>query len=133
VDEHEVLLLLPESFPMQAPAAFWQTPIFHPNVRRGNGKVCLGVLEDRYRPGLDFGDLCQMLADIAAYRNYEVREGYDAEAREWALSPAGQMAIEGRGGRSVARQLFMLLEDHFTEPLPLKIKRLDGQIERSEP
>ena len=29
-----------------APEAFWQTPIFHPNIHRETGKVCLGVLEE---------------------------------------------------------------------------------------
>lgn len=126
VDRHEVLLLLPTDFPMKAPVAFWQSPIFHPNIDRGTGKVCLGVLEDRYRPGLDFAELCQTLVDIAAYLNYEIREGYDSEARAWALSPAGQMAIERRGGRSVTRLLLSLFDDQVREPLPLRIRRVDS-------
>lgn len=126
VDRHEVLLLLPIDFPMKAPVAFWQGPIFHPNVHRQTGKVCLGVLEDRYRPGLDFGELCQILVDIAAYRNYEIREGYDSEAREWAISPAGQMAIEQRGGRSVTRLFLSIFDDQTREPLPMRIKRCDS-------
>ncbi len=125
VDEHEVLLLLPADFPMLAPTAFWQTQIFHPNIHRDNGKVCLGVLEDRYRPGLDFGELCQILVDIAGYRNYEIREGYDEEARNWAISDAGQLAIESRGGRSVKRLLLTMFEDRVHRPLPLRVKRID--------
>ena len=125
VDRHEVLLLRPADCPMLAPTAFWQTQIFHPNVHRENGKVCLGVLEDRYRPGLDFGELCQILVDIAGYRNYEIREGYDEEARNWAVSPEGQQAIEERGGRSVTRLLLALLEDQVHEPFPLLVKRMD--------
>jgi ubiquitin-protein ligase len=125
VDSHEVLLLLPPDFPMKAPLAIWQTPFFHPNVHPVNGKVCLGVLEDRYRPGLDFGELCQMLVDIAGYQNYEIREGYDAQARAWAISREGQIAIESRGGRSISRLLFSLLDDHLREPLPMRIRRCD--------
>ncbi len=110
VDEHRVILRLPEDFPMKAPQAFWRTPIFHPNIARQNGLVCLGVLADGYRPAMDFGDLCQMLVDMAGYRNYEVREVYDREAREWALTPAGQSAIEARGGLSLTRWAIGLLE-----------------------
>jgi hypothetical protein len=121
VDRHEVFLALPPDFPMSAPAAYWQTPIFHPNIHRERGKVCLGVLEDQYRPGMDFGLLCQMLVDIASYNNYEIREGYDEEARDWAVSPQGQLAIEQRGGRSVLRRLVQ----EFEEPRPVRIKRVD--------
>ncbi len=126
VDQHEILLLLPTDFPMQAPTAFWQTPIFHPNVHRETGKVCLGALEDRYRPGLHFGELCQILVDIASYRNYEIREVYDGEARDWAITPEGQMAIESRGGRSITRLLMSLFDDRAREPLPLRVKRCDS-------
>lgn len=125
VTDHEVLLLLPSDFPMLAPGAFWQTPVFHPNIARKNGKVCLGVLEDRYRPGLDFAELCQMLVDIAGYRNYEVEEGYDEEARNWALSSAGQIAIEQRGGWSITRLILRQLEGQLRVPLPLRVKRLE--------
>lgn len=125
VDRHKVLLLLPTNFPMQAPTAFWQSPIFHPNVHPKNGKVCLGALEDRYRPGLHFGELCQILVDIASYRNYEIREGYDRQARDWAVSKAGQAAIERRGGTSITRLLLSMIDDRTRAPLPLRIKRCD--------
>ena len=48
------------------------------------GAVCLGVLQDSYSPGLDFGLVCQMLVDMAGYRNYELTEGYDPDAGRWA-------------------------------------------------
>jgi hypothetical protein len=125
VNEHEVLLVLPADFPVLAPVAFWQTLIFHPNVDAKTGKVCLGVLEDRYRPGLDFGELCQLLVDIAGYRNFETREGYNLEAQQWALSAAGQRAIESRGGRSEMRKALGMLEDFLVAPLPIQIRRRD--------
>ncbi|MCP4654564.1 MAG: hypothetical protein GY856_03990 [bacterium] len=130
IDEHEVLLLMPADFPMVAPAAFWQTPVYHPNVapehdkKNPPGLVCLGELADRYRPGLDFGELCQILVDIARYWNYEIGEGYDEEARNWAVSPAGQIAIEQRGGLSVSRLLLAKLEEKVHKPLPLRVKRI---------
>jgi hypothetical protein len=120
IDSHEVFLVLPPDFPMKAPMVFWQTPIFHPNVSPKNGEVCLGDLGEHYRPGLDFGELCQMLIDIAAFRNYAVSEGYNMDAQEWAMSEDGQEAIENRGGKSVTHKII----DELTAPRPLQIKRI---------
>ena len=121
IDRHEVYLALPGTFPMKAPEAYWQTPIFHPNVEPKSGFVCLGALGDRYRPGLDFGKLCQLLVDIASYQNYAVDEGYNLEAQQWAVSPEGQIAIEKRGGQCVLRKFFHEVQT----PPKLNIKRLN--------
>lgn len=120
IDFHEVFLILPPDFPMKAPMVFWQSPIFHPNVSPINGEVCLGDLGEHYRPGLDFGELCRMLIDIAAYRNYAVSEGYNKEAQEWAISEDGQEAIENRGGKSVTRKIL----NEFTSARPIQVKRI---------
>lgn len=122
IEHHEVLLRLDPDFPMVGPTAFWQHPIFHPNVAADSGVVCLGVLRESYRPGLHFGEVCQMLIDMAAFRNYVVHEGFNAEAAQWAVSPEGQAAIVARGGRS-------LLELYGTEvnrPIRFTVRRLDG-------
>jgi hypothetical protein len=129
IDWHEIYLLLSPDFPLKAPIAFWQTDVFHPNIDPQTGKVCLGVLEDRYRPGLDFGELCQVLVDIARYENYEVREGYNPKAQEWAISPEGQMLIESRGGQSVSRMLLRTMIQDVQDPLPLRIKRIRAGAE----
>jgi len=119
IDEHEIFLVIPADFPMKAPEAFCQTPMFHPNVDRDSGYVCLGALADRYRPGMDFGELCQTLVDMVTYQNYMVEEPLDIEATRWAMSGEGQAAIESRGGRSVIRTLFGSME----EARPLEIRR----------
>jgi hypothetical protein len=120
IDSHEVFLVLSPDFPMKAPMVFWQTPIFHPNVSYKDGEVCLGELGEHYLPGLNFGELCQMLIDIAAYRNYAVTEGYNKKAQEWAVSEDGQIAIEKRGGKSVIRKIL----NGLTSSRPIQIKRL---------
>jgi len=103
IDRHEVVIYLPPDFPMAAPEAWWQTEIFHPNIDRKTGGVCLGALQKHYQPALDFGELCQMLVDIARYRLYSPEPGnyLDGEASMWALSPEGQITIERAGGYSV--------------------------------
>ncbi|TKD03187.1 ubiquitin-conjugating enzyme E2 [Polyangium fumosum] len=100
VEAHEVLLVMPPDFPVKAPEAYFQREVFHPNVDAKTGLVCLGVLAESYRPGLHFGTVCQMLVDMASYRNYELREVYNPEAHAWAASPEGQAAITASGGRS---------------------------------
>jgi len=107
IDEHEVLVELPGDFPIEAPRAWWQTDIFHPNIDFNTGWVCLGALQEHYRPSLDFGELCQMLFDLAGFRNYAVTEGHNKDAAKWALSPEGQQAIEAIGGLSVIGRMVM--------------------------
>jgi hypothetical protein len=110
--EHRVTILLPASFPVGPPIAVFESEIFHPNVLAApvgiapRGFACLGALTDAYRPDMDFGQLCQMLVDMAGYRQYETREvqeddgeGYlNRTAAGWASSEAGQQRIAGRGG-----------------------------------
>lgn len=99
VDEHDVFLSLPPDFPMAAPIVLWRSPRFHPNIRASDGFVCLGELADGYRPGMDFGELCDLLVEIAAYRNYELSPTLNKKAAVWAGSASGQREIGRRGGR----------------------------------
>jgi ubiquitin-protein ligase len=102
IDQHQVQVLLPPDFPMKAPLVKWLTPIFHPNIQPRNGAVCLGVLAENYRPALDFKELCQMLVDIASFQNYAIVNGYyNREAKDWAISEAGQAAILSHGGKAL--------------------------------
>lgn len=107
IDYHEVLLVLPGDFPVQAPEAWWQTDIYHPNINSKTGFVCLGALKEQYRPALNIGELCQMFFDLAGYRNYAVTDALDIDAAKWALSEEGQRAIESIGGLSVIRRMVM--------------------------
>ncbi len=128
---HDVLLQLPRDFPVQAPCAYWQTPIFHPNVvsteARGQerGLVCMGDLQESYRPGLNFAALCRMLVDIARYRNYVIHEGYNTKAADWANSDAGQAVIVAMGGRSKA-QIYGYGMDASRKPRPVRVRRLES-------
>lgn len=122
IERHEVLVELPPDFPIEAPLAWWQTEIFHPNIHPENGRVCLGDLQENYQPGLDFGELCKMLVDIAAYRSYAFEKGYfDEAAAKWALSEEGQLAIEQAGGFSLIRRLV----EAGQPQQPLRIRRID--------
>lgn len=110
IDYHEALVELSPDFPIKAPEVWWQSAIFHPNIHPEHGWVCLGGLQEHYRPSMNFGELCQMLLDLASYRNYAVIElhgrdikgaALDSAAAFWAISDAGQAAIYGIGGTSL--------------------------------
>ncbi|ETR66635.1 MAG: ubiquitin-conjugating protein E2 [Candidatus Magnetoglobus multicellularis str. Araruama] len=101
IKDHEVLLVLPGDFPVQAPEVWWQTDIFHPNIDPKTGFVCLGELQDQYRPALNMGVLCQLLIDLAAYRNYAETDALDMDAARWALSDKGQKAIKDIKGQTI--------------------------------
>lgn len=102
VESHKIFINLPPDFPMKAPLVFWLTDIFHPNIDpKKNNQVCLGILDSGYKPGLDFGKLCQMIFDIASFRNYEVREWYNEIAKKWVRSDEGQAAIAEIGGQTL--------------------------------
>jgi ubiquitin-protein ligase len=129
IDQHAVLIQLDSDFPVSPPTVFWLTPIFHPNVfptyecdvSRGReiqmGLVCLGALQEEYVPSLDFGSLCQLLIDIAAYRNYSLYKDvgsvdvtgvfrrkvdyFDPDAADWVQSEEGQRRIAAIKGTPI--------------------------------
>lgn len=108
-DEHRAEIVLPADYPLGAPLVRWRTPIFHPNIN-ARGNVCLGVLADRYLPGLGLAYIVRMLIDIARYRNYDLHGVYNLEAAEWALSQEGQRTIKDLGGVPLEEPMDMLLE-----------------------
>ena len=129
IDRHQVLIQLGSDFPESPPMVFWLTPIYHPNVfptyecevARGRevqmGLVCLGALQESYLPSLHFGSLCQLLMDIAAFRNYSLYKSdgtidatgeqrrrvdfFDPYAAAWVQSEAGQRRIRGINGSPI--------------------------------
>jgi hypothetical protein len=112
VSDHSVRITLDHEFPMSPPDVRWRSPT-------APGWVCLGPLADAYRPDLDFGEVCRMLADVAGYRNYELRtqaeggQGYvNPAAVSWAKSADGQDRIVEMGG---TRWRFM---DVTVSPMP---------------
>ncbi|MFJ3673138.1 effector-associated domain EAD1-containing protein [Streptomyces sp. NPDC090106] len=105
-DKHNLLVLLGPDFPLIAPAVFWLSPIFHPNIKgpdpqypEAEGAVCLGALAHNWRPTLDFGQLCQMLVDMAGYRSYEITDYFNPIAAHWARTEEGAAMIQAIGGK----------------------------------
>ena len=111
VSTHQISLHFPAMFPLVAPNVVWETPIFHPNVRRiPETGVQAGTLQLHprllgYRPEHDLAHICRMLAEVARYQDYDLTEGPDSPdpvAALWAGTPAGQDRIRDIGGRPLA-------------------------------
>jgi ubiquitin-protein ligase len=92
--EHQVEIVLHADYPRHAPFVRWLTPIFHPNIRQSDGAVCLGVLMERYLPGMGLARLVTMLGEMLQYRNYDFIHPLNAEAATWASERANWHYID---------------------------------------
>ena len=100
--EHKAELILPADYPKGAPEIFWKTKIFHPNippnVYQGKKIVCLGVLMNRYLPGLGLRRIVAMMIEIISWRNFDFYSPLNKEAAQWAYQPDNWPHIMELGG-----------------------------------
>ncbi len=99
-DEHRVEIVLGNDYPRRAPYVHWLTPIFHPNIRDSDGAVCLGVLQERYLPGLGLARIVRMLAEMVQWRNVDAFHALinNDDAGKWARDPRNMGQIQAIGG-----------------------------------
>lgn len=111
IRKHQVAIYFSAMFPLAAPEIVWETPVFHPNIRwASQDGVSPGMLQFHplllgYRPAHDLANVARMIASIARYRDYDLREGPDSPnpvAALWARTEAGQTMIKAIGGRPLA-------------------------------
>lgn len=98
-DVHKVRIVLDQGYPLVAPIVRWQTPIFHPNIHRESGDVCLGVLKERYLPALGLARIVRMLAEMLQWRNADAFNAFNREAAEWAIDMRHWDQIRAIGGQ----------------------------------
>ena len=94
LDKHQVEITMIPEYPQRAPRVRWITPIFHPNISPETGGVCLGVLMDRYLPGLGLARIVTMLAEMIQYRNYDTTNPMNKEAAKWVSDPDNHKYID---------------------------------------
>lgn len=84
-DTHQFEIELGAGYPGYAPIVTWKTPIFHPNIKHPEGRVCLGDLGERYRPSMGLARLVRMLVEMVQWQNFDAFNPFNPEAAEWAV------------------------------------------------
>ncbi len=112
---HQVQITMGADYPINAPRVEWLTEIFHPNIHPQNGAVCLGVLQDRYLPGLGLARLVTMLAEMVQYRNFDMSSPLNKQAAEWTMDPNHWPFIQAIGGSPFQGPVHELLKQFETE------------------
>ena len=128
IDNHQAEITLVADYPRVAPRVKWLTQIFHPNIAQDSGQVCLGVLMERYLPGLGLARLVTMLSEMVQYRNFDATSPLNKKAMKWAINPDNQRFIKQIGGSVIQDPIEELLKkskisDHQNNISFQKIKK----------
>lgn len=99
----ELIINVPEQYPLQPPAVRYKTKCFHPNFNFKTGEICLDILKTAWSPAWTLHSVCQailaLMADPAPdsplncdagnlLRNGDKR-GYNSVARMYSIEYAG--------------------------------------------
>ena len=109
--DHRVEIILGADYPRRAPNVRWLTPIFHPNISPETRDVCLGVIMDRYLPGLGLARLVTMLAEMVQYRNFDMSDALNTTAAKWTLDTEHWKHIKDIGGSPLQGPVYELFKD----------------------
>lgn len=115
-NEHRCEIELGANYPRESPRVRWLTPIFHPNIRPADGAVCLGVLMDRYLPGIGMARVVTMLAEMVQWRNFDAIHCFNIVAGDWAVVPEHWEHIYEIGGspfQGPVQELLDMLQASF--------------------
>jgi hypothetical protein len=90
-DEHRVEMILTADYPRIRPIMRWLTPIFHPNFDNRGG-VCI----EGWYPQQTLSELCQALAEMVQYKNYNTTSPLNLDASMWAMRHRDELPIDDR-------------------------------------
>jgi hypothetical protein len=90
-DDHRVELILTIDYPRIRPLMRWLTPIFHPNFNE-QGDVCI----KEWYPQQQLHELCEVLAEMIQYKNYNTTSPLNMEAALWAMRHRDELPIDDR-------------------------------------
>ncbi len=116
VTGHRAEIVLGARYPRRAPRVQWLTRIFHPNIRTSDGAVCLGVLMERYQPGMGLARLVTMLAEMVQWRNFDMTSPLNKDAAEWAANPEHWPYIVDIGGSPFQGPVHELISQLLNRP-----------------
>ncbi|GIL80321.1 hypothetical protein Vretimale_12063 [Volvox reticuliferus] len=55
----ELIINVPEQYPLQPPSVRYRTRIFHPNIHFKTGEICLDILKNAWSPAWTLHSVCQ--------------------------------------------------------------------------
>jgi hypothetical protein len=90
-DDHRVELALTIDYPRVRPVMRWLTPIFHPNFDN-YGRVCL----EHWYSQQTLSELCEVLAELVQYKNYNTTSPLNMDAAMWAMRHREELPIDDR-------------------------------------
>jgi hypothetical protein len=78
---HRCTAYLHLDYPRRPPVFTWLTPVLHPNILppERNGGVCIGA----WSAGESLADLTRRVADMVAYRSFNVTDALDPGVADW--------------------------------------------------
>ncbi|GIH10886.1 hypothetical protein Rhe02_89530 [Rhizocola hellebori] len=138
IAKHEIAISLPPgAYPLHAPTVYWRTDVFHPNIGVRDvplvgtvRRLCLGILDKYYVKEMNFGELCQMIIDVASYEQYTLPASEDPggpgvfnqAAADWATSGIGQEMILSIGGAPKESRRAIYAGESSSRPLRVAAK-----------
>lgn len=65
----ELKITFPTDYPHKPPTVIFVTRIYHPNVKRDSGTICLDLLKDAWKPNTKMNDIFMNIAALLSAPN----------------------------------------------------------------
>ena len=93
----------PKDYPYKPPKVVFTTKVFHPNVKKDTGSICLDILKDAWSPDISVVSILRAIQNLLINPNIDHplepetaklytddRAKYDQTAKEWTENFANQ-------------------------------------------
>lgn len=77
-DQHTLEIVIPKSYPREAPLFRMLTPVFHPNI--APHAVCIG---DHWTPAEGLDTMIQRVGEMLAFQSYNTKSPLNGRAAQW--------------------------------------------------